>query len=213
MEENSFLSKLKKAWQNPKGKAAIKLGGYLLVIIAISIIAAVGSRMNSNVEAEKEEEKTLTYSDKIKMIEEDNYSYVFEVTKGDEKVIFRGDKYEKRDLGYKETEDKTIKYYIDDQIYEVVLGELNPIDNLYNDISSELIDMEYVVDTIKNMDGELKENSYEKYYIYDDILNNIKTSIYFNEEKITKIITTDNESTALLIFDKFGQITEKDLSF
>lgn len=213
MEENSFLSKLKKVWENPKGKAAIKLGGYLLVIIVISVIAAVGSRMNNNIEEEKEVEKTLTYSDKIKMIEDNNYNYVFEVTKGEEKIIFSGVKYEKRDLGYKETESKTIKYYIDDQDYEVVLGELYPIDDLYVGTNGELIDMEYIVDTIKNMDGELKENSYEKYYVYDDILNNIRTSVYFNEEKITKIITTDNEITALLTFDKFGQITEKDLSF
>ncbi len=213
MEENSFLSKLKKAWENPKGKAVIKLGGYLLVIIAISIIAAIGSRMNSNNNDEVEEVKALTYSDKVKMIEDNNYSYVFDLTKGSEKVIFSGIKLAKRELGYKETENKTIKYYIDDQIYEVTLGELKPVDDLYDDINSELIDMVYIIDTIKNMDGELKENSYEKYYLYDDILNNIKTSVYFNDKKITKIVTTDNETTAVLTFDKFGEITEKDLSF
>jgi hypothetical protein len=213
MEENSFLSKLKKAWENPKGKAAIKLGGYLLVIIAISIIAAIGSRMNSDDSDVKEEVKTLTYSDKVKFIEDNNYAYVFDLTKGDEKIVFRGVKFLKRELGYKETEAKTLKYYIDDQTYEVVLGELNPVDDLYNDTNHELIDMVYIIDTVKNMDGELKETSYEKYYLYDDILNNIKTSVYFNDEKITKIVITDNETTAVLTFDKFGEITEKDLSF
>lgn len=213
MEENNFISKFKKIWDNPKGKAAIKFGFYLIGIIVISVIAAVGSRMNTGNNTDIETPKKLTYSEKIKELDKNNYSYIYEVTKGEEKIIFRGIKLDKRDLGYKETKEKTTRYYIDDQTYEVLLGEKTPITNLYDDTNSKLINMDFILEEITTIEGELKEETYEKYYMYSDILDNLVINVYFNEDKITKIVTTDNESTAILMFSKLGEITEKDLSF
>ena len=213
MKENDFITKFKKAWENPKGKAAIKFGFYLLGIIIITVIAAVGSRMSPKDNADVDAPKKLTYSEKIKELGNNNYSYIYEVTKGEEKIIFRGVKLDKRDLGYKETKEKTIRYYIDDQDYEILLGEKTPITNLYADTNSKLINMTFIIEEITTIEGELKEENYEKYYTYSDILDNIIINVYYNEDRITKIVTTDNESTAILVFSKLGEITEKDLSF
>ena len=213
MEESKFIEKFKKLWENPRGKAAIKFGFYLIGIIIITIIAAVGSRMNSGTDTDIDVPKKLTYTEKIKLLENDNYSYIYELTKGEGKTIFRGVKLDKRSLGYKETKDKTIRYYIDDQVYEITLGEKTTINNLYDNINYKLINMDFIIEEITTIEGELKEENYEKYYTYSDILDNVAINVYFNEDNITKITTTDNESTTILIFSKLGEITEKDLSF
>ncbi len=212
MEDQELINKLKKIWENPKGKAAIKLAGYLLIIIAISVIAAIGSRMKSTVVEETEEVKTLTYNEKIAKLEDYNFAYVYEVTKGEEQTIFRGVRYEARELGYKETANETIRYYIDDKYYEVLFGELNLYEDLYAETNYNLINISYILEEITTLEGELEEETYEKCYVYIDILDNITFKVYFDSEKITKILTTDNESTAILIFSKLGGIAEKDLS-
>lgn len=212
MNSNDFKEKFAKAWANPKYKAAIKLGFYLLVIIAISIIAAVGSRIKTTIE-EETEVKTYTYSEKIALLKEHNYAYIYEVNKGEDKTLFTGVRLNQKELGFKETALNNIKYYIDDETYEIVFGEKVLTTPLYEDVDPELINIDTIFNNIDALKGELNTTSWETYYSYYDILKRLTINIYFSVDRITKITTTTEEYSCILKFSKIGEITEKDLTF
>ncbi|HOP66037.1 MAG TPA: hypothetical protein PLX66_03380 [Bacilli bacterium] len=212
MKDSNFEEKFKKAWAKPKSKAAIKLGFYLLGMIIICIIASVGSRMSSTEEENKEEEITYTYADKLVNIGKKNFSYVYEVTINEEKTIFTGEKLANKELGYKESSEKTLKYYIDDDTYEIVFGEKKAITDLYEGINKDFLDIDYLLAKIDSLKGEYQNEGNETYYTYSDILNNLNVNVYFNDEVITKISISNLTDNYILEFSKIGEITEKDLT-
>jgi len=221
MKENDFLEKFKKAWDNPKYKAAIKLGLYLLVMIIICVIVAVGSRIKTT-NNDPKETKTYTYTEKLTALKESNYAYVYEVNKyfyHDDtisktiKTVYTGVKYNKRELGYKENTKETLKYYIDTETYAIVFGEKEIITNLYEDIDSNLLDVNALITKIESLKGTWQEVNGEEYYTYNDVLNNETINVFYTTAQITKISVTTLEYSTILRFTKIGEITESDLTF
>jgi hypothetical protein len=223
MNENNFTEKFKKAWANPKYKAAIKLGLYLIAMVIICVIVAVGSRMKVTDNGNEEETKTVTYTEKLAALKANNYAYVYEVNKysyNDDytisktiKTIFTGVKLNKRELGYKESADETIKYYIDTETYIIVFGEKAVTNDLYKGINSNLIDTTALITKIESLKGTWQQTNGEEYYTYIDVLTNQTINVYYSKTKITKITIDAPEYGVTLKFTKIGEITESDLTF
>lgn len=223
MKENDFIEKFKKAWANPKYKAAIKLGLYLLVMIIICVIVAVGSRMKVSDTNDNPETKALNYTEKLALLKEANYAYVYEVNKylynkdntlaDTIKTVYTGVKYNKRELGYKENAKETLKYYIDNETYAIVFGEKELITNLYENIDSSLIDVGGLLTKIADLDGTWQEANGEEYYTYKDILAGLTINVFYSTAKITKISVVSETYSVILKFTKIGEITESDLTF
>ena len=194
MENNNF-------WQTERGKAIIKLGGWFVFIIALIIFVLVSEKnANNNVIDDTNSDKDevtetyefLLFSEMINNLINGNYEYSYNITSNNINYIYEGIKCNKEELGYKESIDKIIKYYINDQnTYQVILNEYVEITNLYEGIDTNFINLEVLFNNLNEYLYNTVKNENTRVITYDK--DGYKVSITTDLENITNIsITTDN---------------------
>ena len=194
MENNNF-------WQTERGKAIIKLGGWFIFIIALIIFVLVSEKnannnviddTNSNKDEVTETYEFLLFSEMINNLINGNYEYSYNITSNNINYIYEGIKCNNEELGYKESIDKIIKYYINDQnTYQVILNEYVEITNLYEGIDTNFINLEVLFNNLNEYLYNTVKNENTRVITYDK--DGYKVSITTDLENITNIsITTDN---------------------
>lgn len=194
MENNNF-------WQTERGKAIIKLGGWFIFIIALIIFVLVSEKnannsviddTNSDKDEVTETYEFLLFSEMINNLINGNYEYSYNITSNNINYIYEGIKCNNEELGYKESIDKIIKYYINDQnTYQVILNEYVEITNLYEGIDTNFINLEVLFNNLNEYLYNTVKNENTRVITYDK--DGYKVSITTDLENITNIsITTDN---------------------
>ncbi len=172
-----------KLWENPQSKAGIKLLLYFIFIGFILLTISAASTADS---VSKKEVKKITIQDMKDYLKENNYQYEHIVVFTDgTKTIFKGAFVNNENEGTKETIEKTTKYFIDDSgVYETVLGEKIIVDNLYENIDNNLLDIKYVLDIIKDKSTLITNREGKKEYNY---------TFNIEDNKYEIILRTDNK--------------------
>ena len=194
MENNNF-------WQTERGKAIIKLGGWFIFIIALIIFVLVSEKnANNNVIDDTNSDKDevtetyefLLFSEMINNLINGNYEYSYNIVNNGITYIYNGIKCNNEELGYKESIDKIIKYYINDQnTYQVILNEYVEITNLYEGIDTSFINLDVLFNNLNEYLYNTVKNENTRVITYDK--DGYKVSITTDLENITNIsITTDN---------------------
>ncbi len=194
MENNNF-------WQTERGKAIIKLGGWFIFIIALIIFVLVSEKnannsviddTNSDKDEVTETYEFLLFSEMINNLINGNYEYSYNITSNNINYIYEGIKCNNEELGYKESIDKIIKYYINDQnTYQVILNEYVEITNLYEGIDTNFINLDVLFNNLNEYLYNTVKNENTRVITYDK--DGYKVSITTDLENITNIsITTDN---------------------
>lgn len=189
MEQNSF-------WQTERGKAIVKLGLWLVFILALIIFALVNKNDNTiNKENEETEEKEVyefkKYDEMIESLLDSNYEFNYDIVINDTNYLFNGTKCNNEILGYKESNMGIIKYYISDNTYQVVLKELVPIENLYENIDINYLDLNILFNNLNEYLYNIEKNDNKRTITYKK--DGYQVEVITNLDNITNInITVDN---------------------
>ncbi len=191
MEQNSF-------WQTERGKAIVKLGLWLVFILALIIFALVNKNDNTiNKENEETEEKEVyefkKYDEMIESLLDSNYEFNYDIVINDTNYLFNGTKCNNEVLGYKESNMGIIKYYISDNTYQVVLKELVPIENLYKNIDINYLDLNILFNNLNEYLYNIEKNDNKRTITYKK--DGYQVEVITNLDNITNInITVDNNT-------------------
>lgn len=191
MEQNSF-------WQTERGKAIVKLGLWLVFILALIIFALVNKNDNTIIkENEETEEKEVyefkKYDEMIESLLDSNYEFNYDIVINDTNYLFNGTKCNNEVLGYKESNMGIIKYYISDNTYQVVLKELVPIENLYENIDINYLDLNILFNNLNEYLYNIEKNDNKRTITYKK--DGYQVEVITNLDNITNInITVDNNT-------------------
>ena len=175
-------------WKTERGKALIKLIAWFIFIAFLIVFVLLSDKKYSNVvdEAnnsnENNSEETYTFvlfKDMITKLLEGNYEYSFNIVNNATTYVFNGIQCNNISLGYKETSDGIIKYYVDENnTYQVILDELLPITNLYEGIDINYLDLDMLFNNLNE-------------YLYTVEKNNATRTITYNKEGYQVVVMTD----------------------
>ena len=189
---------------NNKTSAYIQLGiGLIFIIILVVIVKVSGIKKEENIPQNetKEEIKELTIDDKLNKLT-DNYKYNYEITIGEITYTYNGSKMGLKESGYLKINDNYLYYYKDNNYtYEVKNGGLFQIDNLYDNIDTNYLNLDYIKNLIKDKEYTKENNK----YIYT--LENMQIIINTSEDNIESIIIS-NENNYKLEYSEIGNIKE-----
>ena len=197
MEQNSF-------WQTERGKAIVKLGLWLVFILALIIFALVNKNDNTiNKENEETEEKEVyefkKYDEMIESLLDSNYEFNYDIVINDTNYLFNGTKCNNEVLGYKESNMGIIKYYISDNTYQVVLKELVPIENLYENIDINYLDLNILFNNLNEYLYNIEKNDNKRTITYKK--DGYQVEVITNLDNITNINITVDNNTYNLSYD------------
>ena len=162
---------------NKKMVAIIKLGFWLAFIIVLVIIVKFGN--NSN----KDNEKRLVDINDIG----NNYKYKYEIKVNDNIYNYVGSKKDNKESGYLLTNNNYLYYYKENEnTYSVLDGNLTLINNLYNGINVDLINVEHIKSIINNI------NSYKNNNIITYNVLGYQIDIIGSRDKLNINILYDN---------------------
>lgn len=130
----------------------------------------------------------LSYMEKLNNLLNQNYEFIYTIQNENEKIRFEGTKEDNIIKGYKQSNSGIIKYKIENQkTYQILVDKTIEITNLYDDIDSSLLDLNYLV-TILN---QVNENN-----VIVTEEENISTYAYnlTQDEEALEIIVTENSN-------------------
>ena len=191
MEQNSF-------WQTERGKSLIKLGLWLIFILAIIIFAYTNKNdetvNNENKEIEeKETYEFKKYDEMIDSLLNSNYEFNYDIVIDDNNYLFNGTKCNNEVLGYKESNMGIVKYYISDNTYQVILKDLVPIENLYENIDTNYLDLNILFNNLNEYLYNIEKNEDTRVITYKKEGYQVKVTT--NLDNVTNInIVVDNNT-------------------
>ncbi len=191
MEKNSF-------WQTERGKSLIKLGLWLIFILAIIIFAYTNKNdetvNNENKEIEeKETYEFKKYDEMIDSLLNSNYEFNYDIVIDDNNYLFNGTKCNNEVLGYKESNMGIVKYYISDNTYQVILKDLVPIENLYENIDTNYLDLNILFNNLNEYLYNIEKNEDTRVITYKKEGYQVKVTT--NLDNVTNInIVVDNNT-------------------
>lgn len=197
-----IYSNIKTAWANPRKKAGIKLLGYLIFFIVLFLFAAITSNINEYKTTINKTSTTTTtspdkYIDKQKSLLTNKYNinYIININSVEYKI--NGTIDNNIVNGYFETPDGIKKIVFKDSI----LYEINNQEEvlLESELNNNLIDINYIINLIKQNSAIISDNEETKTYTYN--INNLNIVVTTNEESILKINITDLTNIYILNFD------------
>ncbi len=215
MDKKNKKNFIKKLWSTERGKAVIKLSIYLVFIILVIIFVNVTSSMNKIIKDTKiVEDVTPTIQEMKDDLLKNNYKYTYTITKDTKKTVYSGERLKKEEVGTKENEIETIKYYVNDvTYYQIKMGEKIETNNLYDGFNINMMDSEFILNLIKdkstliNQKKKLKEYSYE--FTHED--KNIEISLLASEDVIKEIDILYDNIKYNLKYSSIGKISELDI--
>ena len=191
MEQNSF-------WQTERGKSLIKLGLWLIFILAIIIFTYTNKNdetvNNENKEIEeKETYEFKKYDEMIDSLLNSNYEFNYDIVIDDNNYLFNGTKCNNEVLGYKESNMGIVKYYISDNTYQVILKDLVPIENLYENIDTNYLDLNILFNNLNEYLYNIEKNEDTRVITYKKEGYQVKVTT--NLDNVTNInIVVDNNT-------------------
>ena len=197
-EEDSWFTQ---KWNTPRGRAALKLGIYgIIVLFLLLVIAATKHDAPHEYNVNYKISQT-SYEDCLNKLAENNFSYNFKVTLPDQTISFQGQNDGQINSGYKEDVNGILKYVIkDNTVYQVIMDQESPITNLFDNLNSNYLDVNYIVSLLK--DATYEQNS----DIYNYTLDNLQIQVTKNRFAITNIVLQDGSNTYNLSFSDVGKI-------
>lgn len=191
-------NKIKQIWNTKRGKALIKLGGWLLFFLLLGSCVAVLGNNNKDFQKtehqnEKKNDERIMYKDLKSMLEDlqkENIRYEYTITNfiTTEKISFHGEKIDQIETGYRESKIGIIKYKIvEGKTYQIFVDSEEEIDNLFNPEDMTNLNLENLLEKLNNMNK-------------NEILHDTKREIiYQNEDEVITIKTTTKEITEIKI--------------
>lgn len=188
---------LKKLWKNPRTHALMVMTIWIISLTLFAGIISLASFFAPKEEVVKEI-KELTLEEKFNNLINSDYGFTYLITRNDEVIKYSGTLNRNIVEGYRERKDGIIKYKIENNItYEVKISEQEEIDNLYENINENMLDLNYIYKLISNLTSNKIKDGDREIYIYDTLLDDsrIKIEVDTNKERVSKIlITLENES-------------------
>lgn len=198
-----LYSKFKVAWSDPRKRAGIKLLGYLLFFIILFLFAAITSNMNKyKTTTSQTTTTTITidkYNEKQKSLLTNKYSinYVININNIEYKIngtiennIVNG--YLETPIGIKKIVFKENNLYEINNEQEILLE---------SELNKNLIDLEYIINLIKQNSAIISDKEDKKTYNYNIDNLGLNIIVTTNEENITQINITEATNTYILNFD------------
>lgn len=195
MENNNF-------WQTERGKALIKLGAWMIFIIALIVFVLVSEKnaddniLDDTNNNEVNNEPTETYefkifSEMIASLLNGNYEYSYNIVNNGITYIYNGIKCNNEELGYKETSENVIKYYKNEgNAYQVILDQYVEVTNLYEGIDTSFIDLNILFNNLNEYLYNVEKNESIRTITYDK--DGYGVEVTTNLDNITNInIVTD----------------------
>lgn len=198
-----LYSKFKTAWSDPRKRAGIKLLGYLFFFIILFLFAAITSNINKyKTTASQTTTTTITidkYNEKQKSLLTNKYSinYVININNIEYKIngtiennIVNG--YLETPIGIKKIVFKENNLYEINNEQEILLE---------SELNKNLIDLEYIINLIKQNSAIISDKEDKKTYNYNIDNLGLNIIVTTNEENITQINITEATNTYILNFD------------
>lgn len=133
---------------------AVLIGGMYIISLFNNTIPNSKNSENKINEEKKNNNNTpeiLSYTEKLSKLVDSDYEFSYLITKGNEKIKFDGTKTSLVIEGYKQDSNGIIKYKIEkNKTYQILIDKVVEISNLYENIDSSLLDLNYVVGLLNN---------------------------------------------------------------
>jgi hypothetical protein len=169
-----------------------------VMIGTLYIIGAFSSSKSDTLKKEVvNEDKELTTSDKLTLLNNSDFKYQYKIYKNEEEIILSGEKVDNVFTGFKETQDSIIKYkIIEKHVYEIKLEDEEEIYTLYDDIDSSLLDLNNISSLINQvLDKDIIKT-------YEDKTTTSDYNLVNNEEELEISITEDDTSIIKIIIKR-----------
>lgn len=198
-----LYSKFKTAWADPRKKAGIKLLGYLIFFIILLLFASITSHTNKYTNSNTNPTTTTNiqdkYNDKQKKLLTNKYSINYVININNIEYKINGNIENNIINGYFETPNGIKKIiFKENNLYEIN-NEQEIL--LETEINKNLIDLEYILNLIKQNSAIISDKEDTKTYTYN--IDNIGLNIIVatTEENISQINITETTNTYTLNFD------------
>lgn len=200
--------KFKEVWQVPHKRAGIKLLSYFIFFFIFLLFATIINNMpnhNKNYTTNKTTTTTTTqvqdkYIDKQKSLLTNKYNINYVININGIEYKINGTINNNIVEGYLENIDNIKKIIIkENNIYEIK----NNIETILElEINKNLIDMNYVINLIKQNSAIIENTEEVKKYTYNIEESNLNIVVETNEELIKKISIVENNNNYQMNFDK-----------
>lgn len=198
-----LYSKFKIAWADPRKKAGIKLLGYLIFFIILLLFASITSHMNKYTNSNTKTTTTTTvqdkYNDKQKKLLTNKYSINYVININNIEYKINGNIENNIINGYFETPNGIKKIvFKENNLYEVN-NEQEIL--LESEINKNLIDLEYILNLIKQNSAIISDKEETKTYTYNIDNLGLNIIVNTNDENITQINIKESINAYILNFD------------
>ena len=198
-----LYSKFKIAWADPRKKAGIKLLGYLIFFIILLLFASITSHMNKYKSPINKTTTTTTapdkYNDKQKALLTNKHAVNYVININNLEYKINGTIENNILSGYFETPNGIKKIvFKENNLYEVN-NEQEIL--LETEINKNLIDLEYILNLIKQNSAIISDKEETKTYTYNIDNLGLNIIVTTNEENISQINIKESINTYILNFD------------
>ena len=214
---------LKKCWEDQRLHSLMILIIWIValsllmgVVFIIGAISEIDNKTTNQVETKKdniigeeqESQLVLNYFEKLEKLSTNDYEFTYNITKYNDKIKFEGTKENNIIIGYKQDNAGIIKYKIQNQnVYQVYLDYTIPNSNLYENIDGSLLDLNYVISMIKQVnDNDIVITEEEKVttYLYNLTADEeeLEITVIENSESIEEINIRRNNEIYELIYEE-----------
>lgn len=196
MKDNKEKRTFKELWQDKRMHAVIVLGLWFLFFIIVFLILGIISLFTPNKEVNppiKEETKEEVPANIVNLLENlknSNYQFNYTVTNNESTITYNGNCENGEIIGYFENGEGIKKYTVKDGIYyQIIKDELIENTTLISDFDKPNLDINTIVEKIKEYEKNLEPLQEENVYTYD-FLNDVgiyKIQVTVTDSLISKI--------------------------
>lgn len=207
-------------WQSEKGKAAIKLGLWMIFIVVLIVIVIISEQGTTNLTDDEvippevdsgENTDFNNYSDMLDNLLLDNYEYSYTITTENGKYIYTGWKNDNKEIGFREDGNGIIKYFVDESnTYRINMDTLEIVTDLYNGFDSSYIDLHLLFENLSEYLYSVEKNGNIRTINYDK--EGYQVIVTTDIENITNIQITVDTTTYDLEFTKVGECATIDFT-
>lgn len=208
-KENKLLkyyNNYKELKKDPRKRAGIKLGGYLIFFIVLLILASITSSMSTDYKDNSITTTTTTtkkvdrYREKQNKLLVDKYNINYEIKYNGISYKINGILENNIINGYYENNNEIKKIKLNNnEVFEIVDNIDNKIDI---DFDINYISLNYLFSLFNSNSAFIQDVDNEKTYLYEFDENNMKIYVTTNENDIVKISIEVLENLYILNFDK-----------
>lgn len=197
-------------WKTKRGKSIIQLligFAFMGLVYAYAISIPTPEVDESEKMKDENNEEILTYTKMQENLLKNNYEYKYRIVINDIIYLYEGEKDGINDSGFKTTSDSIIKYSIEDGIiYNIKTDGKEIMENLYENIDINFIDMNLLFNIVNNMEPQISEESGLSKYVYRN--DNYEILVIVNKEDIEEINIIQGTNEYKLYFTNIGKVAK-----